>query len=234
MKIISIEGLDKAGKHTATDVLYNFFKSRNLNVKRFSMPNYDSPFGQMIHQWLKGELKADTKVFELLQAIDKQHAQSLIQEWEDEGTDILLIDRYVHSMWAYGAYDNDRNWLQELTKYMRRPDHTIYLDVEPEVSMHRNGKYGENDRYEADLERLRFTKQEYERLFEEHTDIPVTKIDANQPKPMVQVDLFKVAGVLYTEYTGIKDEQIESMNESLDDFVAKVTGQHALRLDLES
>lgn len=213
MKIISIEGLDKAGKHTATNVLFGFFTSKNVKVKRFSMPNYDTPVGKLIHAWLKREFKADTRTFELLQGADKQHAQTLIQDWEAEGVEVLLIDRYLHSMWAYGAYDNSREWLLELTRYMRRPDVTIYLDVEPEVSMHRKGKYGDNDYYESDLARLRATQDEYYRLlFEEQRDgIQVERIDANQPPFIVKTELFEVAGKLFTEFTGGYSEAFERL-----------------------
>ncbi|WP_078598451.1 dTMP kinase [Evansella clarkii] len=201
MKIIAVEGLDKAGKHTATKVLYNYFSSKGLKVEQSSFPNYETPIGQLIRQWLKGELLADEKTFELLQAADKQLGQTYIQECERQGVDILLIDRYVHTEWAYGAFDNDERWLSELTRYMRLPDAVIYLDVEPEVSMHRRGKYGDNDYYESDIERLRYTKEEFLCLFQEkggeiHTEI----VDANQPRPIARVQVLEAADRLYRKY----------------------------------
>ncbi|MCC2252162.1 dTMP kinase [Virgibacillus sp. AGTR] len=203
MKIIAVEGLDKAGKHTATNVLYEYFSSKGLHVQRVSFPNYDTPIGMLIQQWLKGEFLADEKTFELLQAADKQHAQTYIQECERKGVDILLIDRYVHTEWAYGAFDNDDRWLAELTRYMRLPDSVIYLDVEPEVSMSRRGKYGDNDYYESDIERLRYTKNEYSCLFQEKSDlIGVHVIDANQPPLITKTQLLQAAGRLYQIYTG--------------------------------
>lgn len=227
MKIISIEGLDKAGKHTAQLVLEHFFKSYGWNVKCFGTPNYESPMGELIMKWLKGEFQADEKTFELLQCADKQHAQRLFYKWEQQGVDIVLIDRYVHSQWAYGAVDNDREWLKELTKYMRRPDYVLYLDVEPEVSEHRKGKFGDNDRYEADIERLRKTREEYHRLlFEEKRDgIPCVKVDANQPQPIVKAEIFKVAKEWLREWTG---EQVTT--DGLDEMVATVRGDEAFRV----
>lgn len=203
MRIVAVEGLDKAGKKTTTNVLYDYFTAKGLKTERTSFPNYGTPVGMLIYKWLRGEFQADEKTFELLQAADKQLAQTYIEECERRGVDILLIDRYVHTEWAYGAYDNDDTWLQELTKYMRLPDAVIYLDVEPEVSMHRKGKYGDNDRYEEDIERLRYTKNEFECLFEEKGDqIDVHRVDANQPPVIVKWKALELAGQLYQKYMG--------------------------------
>ncbi|PAE87624.1 dTMP kinase [Shouchella clausii] len=216
MKIIAVEGLDKSGKHTATNVLRDYFSSKGMRVEKLSFPNYETPIGSLIRQWLKGDFIADEKTFELLQAADKQHAQIYIQECERKGVDVLLIDRYVHTEWAYGAYDNDERWLAELTRYMRLPDAVIYLDVEPEVSMHRRGKYGDNDYYESDIDRLRYTKDEYACLFQEKRDIIDTQmIDANQPPLIVKAQVLEAAGRLYEMYTG---EVLES-----NDVMASVT-----------
>lgn len=214
MKIIAIEGLDKAGKHTATEILTNYFTSKDLNVKTASFPDYTTPTGKLVHDWLKGKFDADTKTFELLQAADKQYGQAYIQTCEDDGTDILLIDRYVHSEWAYGAYDNDDRWLQELTRYMRLPDFVLYLDVEPEVSMHRRGKYGDDDRYESNLERLRYTRSEYECLFQEKADIiAIRTVNANTPALIVKSRVLEIASELYERYTGIPILGDEVLNE---------------------
>lgn len=202
-KIIAIEGLDKAGKHTACLALKTYFESKGLSVKTLSFPNDDAPTSVLIRQWLAGTLHADEKTFELLQAADKQYTQSLINDYVALGIDVVLIDRYVHTELAYGAKDNDPAWLLELTKYMRAPDHVVYLNVEPEVSLHRRGKFGDNDRYESDIDRLRFTKGVYEKLFAEHAlDSVVHEIDANQPALIVKADVIHLACLLYHAFTG--------------------------------
>lgn len=210
MRIIAVEGLDKAGKHTATNVLEHYFKSQGLKVARVSMPNYDSPTGALIRDWLTGKFDADTKTFELLQAADKQHMQKIIQDFEDDGVEILLMDRYLHSMLAYGAYDNDLDWLQELTKYMRTPDDVVYLDVEPEVSMHRRGKFGDNDIYESNIDRLRATGRRYHELFEENGQLEYPSVihivDANKPEMIVKSNMFTVASHIYEVYMKQQEE----------------------------
>jgi len=191
MKIIAIEGLDKSGKHTVAELCAEYLEDHGLKVVQYSFPNYDGPIGMLIHDWLRGRFEANTQTFELLQAADKQMAQDFILDCEKNETDVIIMDRYLHSMWAYGAYDNDEAWLQELSRYMRKPDHVIYLDVEPEISMRRRGEHGDNDYYESDLDRLAHTRDEYRCLFKEHKDVPVTMIDANQPLSVVKIKALK-------------------------------------------
>lgn len=202
MKIVSIEGLDKSGKHTATNILSNYFEEYDMKVARMSYPNYDSPVGELIHRWLRGTFDADVKTFEFLQAADKQHAQTLIQAHEDNGVDILIMDRYKHSQLAYGSYDNDPVWMRELTKYMRDPDVVLYLDVEPEVSMGRRGEHGDNDIYENDIKRLRDTRDNYKAIFKQPDAVPVMWVNANTPKLVVRAQLFQIADRLRAEFTG--------------------------------
>lgn len=193
MKIIAIEGLDKAGKNTAMLVLEQYFKSEGLWVETMSFPNYGTPTGDMIHAWLKGEQEFDQETFELLHAADKQGMQNLMKEYEADGVEVLLIDRYVHSQLAYGSYTSDMAWLQEITTHVRMPDAVMYLDVEPEVSLHRKGKFDTNDRYEDDLEHLRHTRNAYLTLFGGCPERNVQILDANQPQLLVRASLFHAA-----------------------------------------
>lgn len=192
MKIIAIEGLDKAGKHTATSVLQSFFESVGLSVVPYSFPNYETPIGKLVRDWLEGKLEASHATFELLQAADKHDGQRMIDLFDDMGVDVLLIDRYVHSQLAYGSVSNDKAWVRSLVTGVREPDAVVFLDVEPEVSMHRRGKFEVNDRYESDLGRLRATRAAYVELFESETT-PVIRLDANQPQLLVKADLFGAA-----------------------------------------
>lgn len=193
MKVISICGLDKAGKNTAMMVLEQYFKSEGLRVATMSFPNYGSPTGDLIHSWLKGQQAFDQATFELLQAADKQSMQSAIADLEQDGVDVLLIDRYIHSQWAYGSYKSDKEWLQSLNPGIRMPDGVMYLDVEPEVSLHRKGKFDTNDKYEDDLEHLRHARAAYLELLGGCPSKNVQILDANQPQLLVKASLFHAA-----------------------------------------
>ena len=223
MQIIAIEGLNRAGKRTAMTVLYDYFTSKGLKVAQMHFPNYGTPIGALIDRWLRGEMLADEKTFELLQAADKQQAQIAIQECERRGVDILLINRYVHTEWAYGAYEHDDRWLAELTQHMRLPDAVLYLDIEPEVSMHRRGKYDDHEDYDADIERLCYTKNEYFCLFEEKKEaIDTHVIDANQPPLVVKAQVLMKAAEWLAQYTGASVQK--------EDLFAHITEEEATML----
>lgn len=196
MKLISFEGLDSAGKHTALTILEGYFKSQGLSVATMSFPNYGTPTGKLIHDWLKGNQSFDQATFELLQSADKQAMQGSINQLDQEGIDVLLIDRYIHTQWVYGSYKSDPGWLRAISTHIRMPDAVIYLDVEPEVSMHRKSKYGDNDRYESDLAHLRHARSAYLELFGHGGICPqmyVQTIDANEPQLLVKSSLFHAA-----------------------------------------
>lgn len=190
---------DKSGKNTALRVLKSYFENMGLVVATMAFPDYRSPSGELIREWLDGKSDADVHTFNLWQAADKQHAQAEIQNLEDSGVDVLLIDRYIHSAWAYGSHQSDLDWLKDLTKHCRMPDAVVYMDVEPEVSLHRKGKYGENDRYEGDLDILRHARDVYHTELVARCAVPdllVQTIDANQPQLLVQACLFRAANRL--------------------------------------
>lgn len=194
MKIIVFEGLDKSGKHTASLNFENKLKDQGYRVAKMEFPQYDSPIGQLIRDWLHNELDVDAHTFELLLAADKQSAQTKIQEFKDSGYDYLIMDRYIHSQLAYGSYDNDASWVESLIKYTCKPDFVIYMDVSPDESMKRQGQHGDNDRYESDYDRLSKMSDAYNMAFA-MTDMGdhLIRIDANQSLSNVSKALTIVA-----------------------------------------
>lgn len=194
MKIIVFEGLDKSGKHTASLDFENKLKDQGYLVAKMEFPQYDSPIGQLISDWLHKKLDVDAHTFELLLAADKQSAQTKIQKFKDAGYDYLIMDRYIHSQLAYGSYDNDISWVEMLIKYTCEPDFVIYMDVSPDESMKRRGQHGDNDRYESDYDRLSKMSDAYNRAFD-MTDIGdhLIRIDANQSLSNVRTSVALVA-----------------------------------------
>lgn len=164
MKIIVIEGLDKAGKHTASISLERRLRQEGVSLARSEFHRYDTPTGDLVAKWLTGEYDVDQKTIELIMAADKQAQQAWFNDLEQQGVDVLILDRYVCSQLAYAIVNGSkREWVSELQKYMRPADHTILIDISPEVSIARKGKHngGENDRYESDLEMLRKVRAVY-------------------------------------------------------------------------
>jgi dTMP kinase len=159
MKIIAIEGIDKAGKNSQSVLLSQFLTYQGHNVVQSEFHNYSTPTGQLIQKWLYKQWDADQATIELIMAADKQAQQVWFASLEQQGVDYLVLDRYTTSQRVYAHCNGmDPMWVDALQKYMRQPDIEIMLDLPVEESMSRKGQHGENDRYESDkdlLERVR-------------------------------------------------------------------------------
>lgn len=152
MKIIAIEGLDKSGKHTQSKMIVNYLRQQGYKVEQSEFHRYDTPTGQLIQKWLYKEYDVDQYTIELIMTADKQAQQKWFEELERQGVDFLILDRYIGSQKVYSCASGvDAFWTFVLQQHLRKPDLEIYIDITPEESMKRKGKWGENDRYESDL-----------------------------------------------------------------------------------
>lgn len=168
MEIIAFEGLDKSGKFSGSEALKDYLISKGKKVAKGEFHNYDSPTGKLIMDWLTGKYDVSQKTIELIMAADKQAQQQWIEQLEREEYDYLILDRYVHSQYAYGqASGSDPKWLNELLTNIYQPDTVILLDIDAETSMARKGKHndGENDRYESDKELLTKVRNYYRYVY---------------------------------------------------------------------
>lgn len=166
MKIIVIEGLDKAGKHTQVMRLVKYLLNKGLHVSSTDFHRYDSPTGQLIRKWLYKEYDVDRATIELIMSADKQAQQSWFKSLELHGVDFLILDRYVGSQTCYAiASGLDKEWVFSLQGLLIKPDLEIFIDISPLESMSRKGKHGENDRFESDLQLLGKIRSEYHSYF---------------------------------------------------------------------
>ena len=79
-KVISFEGLDKSGKHSAMDFASELLEQKGYSVYKLSFPQYDTPIGQLIRQYLTNQLELTPKAFELLLAADKVNSSNKLNE----------------------------------------------------------------------------------------------------------------------------------------------------------
>ena len=156
-KVISFEGLDKSGKHSAMDFASELLEQKGYSVYKLSFPQYDTPIGQLIRQYLTNQLELTPKAFELLLAADKVNSSNKLNELLTQ-YDFILIDRYVHSQVAYGLQNASYGYLSTLLSGVVLPDLVIYMDVDVDVSMSRQGEHGDNDKYESNAELLKAVK----------------------------------------------------------------------------
>lgn len=168
LKIIAIEGLDKSGKHTLTMALFRYLQAQGYKVAKSSFHRYDTPTGHLIQQYLYKHYDVDKLTIELIMSADKQAQQDWFVELDNNGTDFLILDRYIGSQVCYSTSTGiDKEWVELLQSKLIKPDLEYLIDVEPEVSMSRKGKHGENDRYESDFNFLTSVRSAYHSYFSE-------------------------------------------------------------------
>ena len=189
-KVISFEGLDKSGKHSAMDFASELLEQKGYSVYKLSFPQYDTPIGQLIRQYLTNKLELTPKAFELLLAADKVNSSNKLNELFTQ-YDFILIDRYVHSQVAYGLQNASYGYLSTLLSGVVLPDLVIYMDVDVNVSMSRQGEHGDNDKYESNAELLKAVKTNYDQMYRLKQDL-FARVDANKSFESVNVQLTNI------------------------------------------
>ncbi|MDD4582977.1 MAG: deoxynucleoside kinase [Eubacteriales bacterium] len=179
-KLIIIEsGSDASGKATQTQLLYEKLIKDGKSVRKISYPNYKSPASSLVKMYLAGDF--GTKAYDVnayaasvFFAIDR--FASYHAEWKEfyETGGIVLSDRYTTSNMVHQGvklFDDMRDqyldWLCDLEygKFgLPKPDCVIFLDVDPEISLHlmegrANKITGQKkkDIHESDVEYLKKT-----------------------------------------------------------------------------
>lgn len=161
-----MEGLDKSGKKTQTELIKQYLIEKGYRVALVSFPRYETPVGQLLRNWLTGVSKFDKYTFEYLMASDKQDFQHTMEEMEKDGVDFLILDRYTTTQLAFSLGSRlPLDLTLALQRFMRKPDLEILLDISVETSVGRQGEHGDNDKYEGDKDLLFRVRQEYVSYF---------------------------------------------------------------------
>lgn len=105
-RLVAIEGVDGAGKHTLADGLSAALTARDATVARMAFPRYrTSVHAQLARDALYGrlgDLADSVHGMAVLFALDRRDAADELRALA-AGHDVLLLDRYVASNAAYGA-----------------------------------------------------------------------------------------------------------------------------------
>lgn len=167
-KLIIIEGLDGSGKTIQLDLL----KKDYPDFRFITFPNYDSPSGQIVTNYLEGKYKEENDTVSAytascFYAVDRY--TSYKTDWEkDYLAEIPIFSaRYVSSNAIYQmtklsreSWDEYMDWLFD-TEYGKfaipKPTGTIFLDMPVEVSRklllkRYNGDEKKLDIHESNLE----------------------------------------------------------------------------------
>ena len=192
--IIVIEGGDQAGKKTQTALLARELKHRKIKTTVFSFPDYSTPIGKEILQYLNGKRKFPPQVIHCLLAANRWEKLNEIVTAQSQNS-VLIMNRYYQSNLVYGlANGMKRKWLENLDNGLPKADLVILLDVSQKESFHR--KKTNRDKFEKNEEFLRKISKIYRIIAKsKHWKI----IDASKSKQVVHKEILEI----FTKKIGI-------------------------------
>jgi dTMP kinase len=143
-KIITIEGLDGAGKSTQIKLLTDRLNILDIKHKFIHFPILNNGFyGQLIAEYLRGELgsieNVHPKLVALLFAENRNDHKQQLLEWLNDGY-LIIMDRYVNSNIAFQCAKTSnqlekielKNWIFDFEfcrNKLPHPDVSIFLNV---------------------------------------------------------------------------------------------------------
>ena len=151
--IIVIEGGDQAGKLTQSTMLEKALKKRKIKTKLFHFPDYKTPIGKEIRQYLDGKRKFPPQVIHCLLSANRWEKLEQIKQAQEKNS-VLIMNRYYHSNLVYGlANGMKEKWLETLDAGLPKADLVILLDVNQKESFNRQKT--NRDKFEKNEEFLR-------------------------------------------------------------------------------
>ena len=135
--IIVIEGGDQAGKLTQSKLLEKALKKQKIKTQLFHFPDYKTPIGKEIRQYLDGKRKFPPQVIHCLLAANRWEKLNQILEAQEKNS-VLIMNRYYQSNLIYGIANKMKSrWLENLDHGLPKADLVILLDVTQKESFRR-------------------------------------------------------------------------------------------------
>lgn len=162
---IAIEGIDGSGGTTQTRRLAEWLTGRGFRDVIVTCEPTSGPVGRFIRQALNPNDPAsrigDAVLPYLFAADRRDHLDREIIPALQRGA-VVVTDRYYHSSLAYQSLALGLAAVAGLNADFRRPDLTVYLDLDPEVCLARILSRGDElERFEA-LDRMRRVTDAYD------------------------------------------------------------------------
>ncbi|MDH5807137.1 MAG: dTMP kinase [Candidatus Methanomethylicaceae archaeon] len=134
---ITIDGIDGAGGSTQVKMLVNKLNELGYSAIETKEPNPEGPIEPIIRELIKEPLLSP-ELEALLFAADRiYHVEKFIKPWLMEGK-IIVSDRYLESSIAYQTSQGlEEDWILLINRGVIKPDLSIILDINPEISLKR-------------------------------------------------------------------------------------------------
>ncbi len=167
--LITIEGIDGAGKTTIATKLFKYLKDKGYEVHLFREPG-STEVGEKIRDLLlyyNLDERAELLLFESARAeLVEKKILPLLKEGK-----MVILDRFFDSTTAYQGYGRglDIEKVQIINEFATKglkPNLTILLDIRPEIALER---IGARDRFE-ELEFLKKVREGFLKIAEEERE----------------------------------------------------------------
>ena len=189
--LIAFEGLDQSGKQTQAEGLRDHFAALGRTTRLLSFPDYTTAIGDEISRALHGDREYAADTLQLLYVANRYEHRGMIETLLAQGA-VVICDRYLASSIAYGeAQGLDPAWLEEIQRFLPRPDLTVVLDIAPDTAVQR--KATNRDRYERDLALLSRVRDSYRR---QSTQDGWIRLNGERGKSEVSADVIAAAAML--------------------------------------
>ncbi len=174
--LITIEGIDGAGKTTIAIKLYEYLKKEKGEVYLFREPG-STEVGEKIREILLMYDVGDITELLLFESARAELTERLLLPLLKKGK-IVILDRFCDSTTAYQGYGRgiDIEMIERINMFASRgikPDLTILLDISPDVALER---LKAKDRFE-EIDFLRRVREGFLRIAEKNERVKVIKAD---------------------------------------------------------
>lgn len=154
-RLITLEGIDGAGKSSHRRWIARFLRARGIRVKVTREPG-GTPAGERLRGLLltsRHRLHAETETL-LMFAARREHLAKVIEPALERGI-WVLCDRFTDATYAYQSGGSGVAWekigvLEQWVQPGLQPDLTILFDVAPATGRQRTGRKGKPDRFERE------------------------------------------------------------------------------------
>ena len=167
---IVVEGLDGSGKTTQVERLRDYFQARGEACHLTAEPT-ELPTGRFIRDVLQKRLTVDHRTLAALYAADRVehifHPQEGILAQLAAGYHVIA-SRYYFSSLAYQSEYVDPAWIAALNREAKmtlRADLTLFLDLDPEISMQRIAARDAHGELFETLDKLTHVRESFQQAF---------------------------------------------------------------------
>jgi len=186
--IVAIEGADRLGKATQTEILLNNLRRSNIRATHEEVPWKDNITYDLIYKMLNnGDAVEHPVVFQTYQGCNRLIMQTQYLQGLAMHFDVILLDRWTPSTWVYGRVsgvtdDQTETILQDVWD----PDFTVILDGK---SFDMPDKRA--DDYEKSVAFQESIREGYLQWFETHQENAAI-VNANRDRHTVSSDIAEV------------------------------------------